>query len=102
MFVFYVDFIVELRGAETANPSIKRRFCDDDATGFGVVVDKIDVQTCFVVNVIKCMSETYGNLYSRHPCGEKGEVWVVLIAETIRQADTVYEVIDEVDVVAGV
>jgi len=101
LFVFEVDFAAELRGAEMANPSVERRFRDDDAAGFDTVVDEIDVQTGFVVNVIECVSEIRGDLHSRHPRGENGEARVVLVAETIGEAGAVDEVVDEVDVIAG-
>ncbi|KOM49395.1 hypothetical protein LR48_Vigan08g022200 [Vigna angularis] len=82
-----------------ANSSVKRRFHDDYAAGFDVVLDEIGVQTDFVVNVIECVSEIRGDLHSRHPCGENGEARVVPVAETIGEVGAVDEVIDEVDVV---
>jgi len=101
LLVLEVDFAAELRGAEVANPSVERRFGDDDTAGFDTVVDEIDVQTGFVVNVIECVREIRGHLHARHPRGENSEARVVLVAETIGEAGAGDEVVDEVDVVAG-
>lgn len=101
MLALEVDFAAELRGAEMAKPGVERRFGDDDTAGFDTVVDEIDVQTGFVVNVIESVREIRGDLHSRHPRGENSEARVVLVAETIGEAGAVDEVVDEVDVVAG-
>ncbi|RDX88177.1 hypothetical protein CR513_30266, partial [Mucuna pruriens] len=91
----------ELRGAEVANPSVEGRFGDDDSAALDVVMDEVDAQTGFVVNVIEAVSEIRGHLHSRHPRGEHREMRAFLVAEAIGEARPVDEVVDEVDVVAG-
>ena len=85
-----------------ANPSIEGRLGDDDSAALDMVMDEIDVQTGFVVNVIEAVSEIRGDLYSRHPRGENGEVRVVFVAEAVGEGGAVAdEVVDKVDVVTG-
>jgi len=85
-----------------ANPSVEGRLGDDDAAALDMVMDEIDVQTGLVVNVIEAVSEICGDLHSRHPRGEDGEVHVVFVAEAVGEGGAVVdEVVDEVDVVAG-
>lgn len=66
-----------------------------------MVVDEVEVEARVVVDVLERLSDVGGDLDSRDPGGEDGEVGVSRVPEAVGEVGTGGVDVDEVEVLAG-